>query len=70
MPNRQQVEQRRRDCEAREPDEHHSDHDVPNKGHVTPERCHHILAVDHRLTLRGELAAGQLTVAAKESSGS
>jgi hypothetical protein len=51
VPDRQKVEQRSSDREAGKADEHNDDNGVPDKGHVAPQRRHHILAFHHGLTL-------------------
>jgi hypothetical protein len=51
MPDRHQVEQRRRHGKAGKADEHDGDHGVPDKGYVAPQGRHYIFAFHHGLTL-------------------
>src|ERR1019366_4492570 len=51
VPDRHKVEQGRRQREAGKADKHDRDHGVPNKGHIAPQRRHHILSFHHDLML-------------------
>jgi hypothetical protein len=51
VPDPQQIEQRGGHSKRRKADEHNRDHGVPDESHVASERCNHVFAVDHRLTL-------------------
>jgi hypothetical protein len=46
----QEVEQGRGHSECRKADEDNRNHRVPNKGRVTPQSRHYILAINHCLT--------------------
>src|SRR5262249_38696258 len=54
LPNRHQIEEGRRHCKRCKADEHDRDHGMPNEGHVASKRGHHVLTIDHCLTLPRE----------------
>jgi hypothetical protein len=69
VPQRQQIEQGRRQREAYKADEHNRDHGVPNEGHVAPQRRHHVLAFHHGLTALKELRRPKTQYSCLESDG-
>jgi hypothetical protein len=62
MPDRQQVEQGRRQSKAGKADEDDRDHRVADKGNVSPQRRHNILGFHHGLTLLKESSPQGITI--------
>ena len=61
MPDRQQVEQSRSQCEAGKADKDDRDHGIADERHIAPQGRHYIPGFHHGLTLQKESSPQGIT---------